>query len=96
MVALRASHCQGCGMDDKTTYAIWGKIGLTTEGLSTHHLTPVMGGGRVADGVVTLCDNCHRAIHTVNGKYYTRHINQELTAHYRALLSDAPSDSSKP
>ena len=80
----RGKVCIECGVDEFTVYEVVPNLHYT--GLSSHHLLPVSKGGSRHNGLATLCEKCHRAIHTVEGKFSWRHVNQELTEKYKRLL----------
>lgn len=82
----RQKNCHGCSISDSVYYQM-GNSNSTTKGLETHHLIPIKQGGTAKDGIVTLCYNCHRAIHTVEGKFNWHHVNPELTKHYFELIA---------
>lgn len=73
----RKKHCQhcGCGPNPKIPDA----LGRVRSGLNVHHIKPISSGGSVNDGLVTLCDTCHRLVHTVSDTLNWREVDAEIT-----------------
>lgn len=79
---LRKKYCENCGQKDKGMYpSTLLPDNLFYEGLVLHHIIPLISGGNhMPDNLITLCYNCHKAIHTQpDGKNNWNFINEDLT-----------------
>lgn len=81
----RKKQCQwcGCGTKPKAPDA----LGRVHSGLNVHHLVPITSGGSVHDGLVTLCNDCHLLVHTIDGGRDWRHVNPEMTEQLKAIAT---------
>jgi len=53
----------------------------SSQSLCDHHIVPASRGGTFKkDGKLVLCRNCHKLIHTTNGKVDWKQVNPEITS----------------
>jgi len=63
---IRKNNCEVCGVDNFA----WVKVSENSyyKGLSVHHKIPrSKRGNDFPENLITLCEVCHRNMHTVNG-----------------------------
>ena len=79
---LKKHNCESCGQVDTGFYPdTFYPNNCFYEGLSLHHLIPLnCGGNHLESNLMTLCQNCHKKVHTQpDGKNNWSLINEDFT-----------------
>ena len=72
----RKEYCENCWVPAYISYP------------SVHHIKPICLWWSVKDWVITLCERCHRFVHTINWKLNYSMVDEKITEKFLILVSN--------